>query len=83
MKELCPELSEVMDTMIKTHPLKSRLFAELCEEMGAQYQLLLFYYISRWLSTENTVAHVYNLREGVVLFVEEENVAYAEHFVNS
>jgi hypothetical protein len=48
VKELCPELSEVMDMMIrtanyiKTHPLKSRLFAELCEEIGAQYQSLPF-----------------------------------------
>jgi hypothetical protein len=35
-KELCPELSEVMDTVIrtvnymKTRPLKSRIFAEFC-----------------------------------------------------
>jgi hypothetical protein len=42
MKELYPELSEVMNTVIrsvnyiKTCPLKSRLFAEMCEEMGAQ-----------------------------------------------
>jgi hypothetical protein len=83
MKELCLELSEVMDTVIKAHSLKSRLFAEFCEEMGAQYQLLLFYYISCWLATENAVARVYNLQEGVALFVEEENVAHAEHFVNS
>jgi hypothetical protein len=26
---------------IKTRPLKSRLYAGLCEEMGAQYQSLL------------------------------------------
>jgi hypothetical protein len=37
MKELFPQLSEVMDTVIrsvnyiKTCPLKSRLFAEMCE----------------------------------------------------
>jgi hypothetical protein len=43
MKELCAELNEVMDTVIKTvnymktRPLKTRLFAELCEKMGAQY----------------------------------------------
>jgi hypothetical protein len=41
-KELCPELSEVMDLVIKTvnyikiRPLESEFFAELCEEMGAQ-----------------------------------------------
>jgi hypothetical protein len=39
-KELYPELSEVMNTILKTvnyikiHPLKSRYFEELCEEMG-------------------------------------------------
>jgi hypothetical protein len=50
MKELCPEL---MATVIRsvnnimTCPLKSRLFTEMCEEMGAQYQSLLFYSNSR------------------------------------
>jgi hypothetical protein len=68
MKELWPELSEAMNTVIKfvnyikTHPLKGRLLAELCEEMGAQYQWLLFYCIYRWLSRENVVARVYNLQ---------------------
>jgi hypothetical protein len=44
MKKLCPELSEVMDTVIRfvnyinTCPLNNRLFAELCKEMGTQYQ---------------------------------------------
>jgi hypothetical protein len=39
-KELHPKLSEVMNTMLKTmiyikaHPLKSRYFADLCEETG-------------------------------------------------
>jgi hypothetical protein len=48
-EELCPELSEVIDRAIRTvnyikiRPLKSRLFAELFEEMEAQYQSLLFY----------------------------------------
>jgi hypothetical protein len=53
MKELYPEVSEVMDTVIrsvKTCPLKNRLFAELHKEMGTQYQSLLFYCNSRWLS---------------------------------
>jgi hypothetical protein len=76
-KELFPELSEVKDTVfksvnyIKTHVLKSRLFAKLCEEMGAQYQSLLFYCISHWLSRGN-VARVYNLQGVAALFLEEE-----------
>jgi hypothetical protein len=77
-KELFPELSEVKDTVIKSvnyikiHLLKSRLFAKLCEEMGAQYQSILFYCVSHWLSREN-VARVYNLQGGVAaLFLDEE-----------
>jgi hypothetical protein len=43
-EELFPEQSEAVDTVIrsvnfiKTRPLETRLFAELCEEMGTQYQ---------------------------------------------
>jgi hypothetical protein len=83
--ELCPELSEGMDTVmktvnyIKTRPLKRRLFAELCTEMWAQYQSLLFYCNSRWLSRRNLVDRVYNLRE-VALCLEGENLETAEHF---
>jgi hypothetical protein len=88
LKELCPELSEVMDTVIrsvnyiKTCPLKSRLFAEMCEEMRAQHQSLLFYSNSRWLSRGNAVACVYNLRVEAALFLEEENLVHAEHFIS-
>jgi hypothetical protein len=79
MKELCPEMSEVMDTVIrsvnyiKTCSLKSRLFAEICMEIGVQYQSLLFYSNSHWLSRGNAVACVYNLRVAAALFLEEEN----------
>jgi hypothetical protein len=78
-KELCPEVSEEMDTVIKTvnyikiRPMKSRLYAELCKEMGAQYQSLLFYCNSRWLSRGNIVAYVYNMC-GVAVFLIEENI---------
>jgi hypothetical protein len=88
MKESCPELSEVMDTVIrsvnyiKICPLKSSLFAELCKGMGAQYhQSLLFYCNSHWLSRGNAVACVYNLRVAAALFLEEENLVQAEHFI--
>jgi hypothetical protein len=77
---------EMMDTVIKTvnyiktRQLESRLFAELCEEMGAHYQSLLFYCNSRWRSNGNVVTHVYNLREEEARFLEEENLLHAGHF---
>jgi hypothetical protein len=82
-----PELSEMMNTVVKTvnnikiRPLKSRLFAELSEKMGKEYQLLLFYCNSCWLSIANVVTSVYNLRQDVALFLEEESLVHAEHFV--
>jgi hypothetical protein len=48
VKELRQELSEVMATVIrtlnymKTRPLKSRFFTELCEENGANYSRSCF-----------------------------------------
>jgi hypothetical protein len=54
-EELCREVSEVMGTVIKTvnytktRPLRSIFFAELFEEMWAQYQSLLLHSDSRWL----------------------------------
>jgi hypothetical protein len=54
----------------------------MCEEMGAQYQLLLFYSNSRWLSRGNAVACVYNLRVAAALFFEAENLVHAEHFTS-
>jgi hypothetical protein len=50
--------------------------------MGAQYQSLMFYCNSRWLSRGNVVACVYNLRVAAALFLEEENQEHAEHFIS-
>jgi hypothetical protein len=63
-KELCPELNEVLNLVIKsvnyikTRPLKSRLFEQICEEMGVQYKSLVFHCNSSWLSRANVVARV-------------------------
>jgi hypothetical protein len=50
--------------------------------MEAQYLSQLLFCNSHWLSKGNAVARVYNLREEVALFIEEESLAYAEHFQN-
>jgi hypothetical protein len=74
-EELCPELSEVMNTV----SIEKQAFCRMMQGSGAQYQLLLFYCNSRWLSRQNVVARFYSLR-GVTLFLELEYVVYAEHF---
>jgi hypothetical protein len=85
-KELCPELNELLNAVIKsvnyikTRPLKIRLFAQISEEMGAQYKSLLFYCNSRWLSRGNVVARVYDLREELALFLEDENQEITAYF---
>jgi hypothetical protein len=81
-KELCPELSEVTDTVIKTvnHirtcPSKSRRFAELWEEMKPQYQSLLFYCKCRYCQ-EKVSWLVFTSCE---MFLKDENLVHAEHF---
>lgn len=53
-KELSPYLNFVLMTIvtvvnyIKMRPLKSRIFAALCKDMGAVRSALLFYCESRW-----------------------------------
>lgn len=53
-RHLSSELNEVMTdiigvvNLIKTRPLKTRVFSAICEEMGAE--AVLFHSEARWLS---------------------------------
>lgn len=45
----------IMVNYIKPHPLRARLFAKLCVDMGSEYENLLFHTEARWLSRGNTL----------------------------
>ena len=58
-----------MDTVIqmvnyvKSKPLKSRLFALICEEIGVTYKALLLHMEVYWLSRGRVLRRVHELRE--------------------
>lgn len=85
-KQLSPELNEVMNDVIaavnyiKTRPVKARIFSALCEEMGSDHTAVLFHSESRWLSRGKVLSRVFELRDEIRIFLEEEGSDLAHKF---
>jgi hypothetical protein len=78
-KSMPVEMKTVLDTSvkivncIKCRPLASRLFHILCNEMGSQYESLLYHTEVRWLSRGNVLRRVFDLKDEINVFYATEN----------
>ncbi|XP_071399292.1 SCAN domain-containing protein 3-like [Centroberyx affinis] len=85
-KSLSPELHSVLSTVvsvvnhIKCKPLQSRVFGQLCREMGAGQDTLLFHSEVRWLSRGKVLQRVYELRSELCEFIQNDKPTTAALF---
>ncbi|KAG6930713.1 zinc finger BED-type containing 8, partial [Chelydra serpentina] len=57
---------------IKSLALNTRLFKRFCQDMGSDFDVLLFYTSVRWLSAGNVLNRVFQLREDLDLFLQAQ-----------
>jgi hypothetical protein len=73
------DLKQVLDVavsivnFVRHRPLKSRIFAKLCESMQKDHVTLLQQAEVRWLSKEKVLSRVFELREVLQLFFKNSN----------
>ena len=66
---------------MKTQALNIRLSKELCKDMNADHEVLLFYTAVRWLSKGNVVNRVFEMKDEIKLFLEiQEKKDLLVHF---
>ena len=84
-KTLGDELKLVMDQVvkmvnfIKSRPLRSRIFSQLCKNLDANHIALLLHTEVRWLSRGKVLLRVFELRKELLIFFRQENL---EEFSN-
>ncbi|KAJ3588490.1 hypothetical protein NHX12_012082 [Muraenolepis orangiensis] len=73
-KELSVALADVLQQVttmvnyIKPHPLRARLFAKLCSDMGSEHDHLLFHTEARWLSRGRVLQRFFELKDELLAF---------------
>jgi hypothetical protein len=85
-KKISPELDKVLKEVvtvinfIKSRALNSRLFSQLCNNMGSNYENLLSHAEVRWLSRGRTLQRVLQLKDEIRIFLIQKNHDMANYF---
>lgn len=85
-KSMGPDLHSVLNTAVtavncvKSRALQSRLFGQLCREMDAGHDTLLYHTEVRWLSRGKVLQRVFELRSEMSVFMRADKPDIAEFF---
>jgi hypothetical protein len=88
-KTIGDDLKEVLETVvkmvnfIKQRPLKSRIFAKICQSMDSAHVGLILHTEVRWLSRGRVLSRFYELREELLLFFQEEKMETFSNFLEN
>ena len=73
-KTLPPKLAEVLQIVVecvnyvRNSAMKHRIFKELCNEMGSEFEILLYHSNVRWLSRGKVLNRVFAMRVELARF---------------
>ena len=68
--------------LIRVHALNHRIFKKLCQEMGAEHEVLLYHTEVCWLSRRRVLKRLFELRKEVSAFLKNKNLKYSNRFDN-
>ncbi|PVD29940.1 hypothetical protein C0Q70_09200 [Pomacea canaliculata] len=82
VRTMIGEMLIKMVNFVKNSSARSRLFSMIYQDMGADYDALLYYCESRWLSHGKALARVFELREELWVFLKENSFNKADLLKN-
>ena len=88
-KVLPPELLSCLQQIVKivnfvkTSSLNTRLFANLCADLGSDHKCLLSYTEVRWLPRGNMTRRVFELRNVLLKFYKQRNHNFKNDLANT
>ncbi|XP_041837799.1 SCAN domain-containing protein 3-like [Melanotaenia boesemani] len=87
-KDMGPDLNSVLNAavtavnFVKSRALQSRLFGQLCRDMDAGHDALLYHSEVRWLSRGKVLQRVFELRKEMAEFMKEGKPEIAHFFTD-